>query len=713
MKQVLQNLRSGDLEVVDVPCPRVAAGHLLVQTSASLISAGTERSLVEFSKASLIQKARQQPDRVKQVLDKIKSDGLMPTLEAVFARLDQPLPLGYCNAGRVLEVGEGVRGYEVGQRVVSNGSHAEIVHVPKNLCAPIPDAVPDHHAAFTVLASIGLQGVRLTQPTLGESVVVYGLGLVGLLTVQLLVASGARVCGIDLDPGRLELAERFGAFPVNASDTDPVAAAKRFSGVDGVDAVLITASAKNDAIVHQSAEMSRKRGRIVLVGVVNLDLKRADFYEKELSFQVSCSYGPGRYDAVYEQGGHDYPLPYVRWTEGRNLQAILESMASKRLDVEPLVSSRIPHAEASRAYELLTTDKSQLGIVLDYPYESVDLKREVNAEPSVKTQGTGQASIALIGAGGFAQRVLLPEIQRAGGRLVGVASAGGVNATHAARKFGAAHCFSDYHDVLAREDINTVFITTRHHQHAPMIVSALEAGKHVFVEKPIAIDQRGLDDVRRAFESAKDCLLTVGFNRRFSPHAVKMRELLSNRVGPVCATVLINAGQIPPDHWSQDPVVGGGRILGEGCHWIDLLRYLIGSSIRRVTTSMIGKNTSSPTRNDHVVIALEFADGSLGTLQYFSNGPKDFPKERMDVFCDNRALHLNNFRTLIGYGYSGFRHLKLWRQNKGHRTEVHTFLERVESGGVLPIPADELWNVSQATLAAQESTDSGQPVEVL
>ena len=713
MKQVLQNLRTGELELVDIPCPQVSPGHVLIGTTSSLISAGTERSLVEFSKATLIQKARQQPDRVKQVLDKIKSDGVLPTLEAVFARLDQPLPLGYCNAGRVLAIGSNVEGLEVGQRVASNGGHAEIVHVPKNLCIPVPDSVADDHAAFTVLASIGLQGIRLLQPTLGECIAVYGLGLVGLLSVQMLVAAGIRVCGIDLDPQRLELAEQFGAIPINASTSNVVAHTTRYSDGGGVDGVLITASAKQDSIVHQAAQMTRKRGRIVLVGIVNLDLQRADFYEKELSFQVSCSYGPGRYDAEYEQHGRDYPPSYVRWTEGRNLLAVTQMMDSGRLDVEPLITNRIAHTDAIRAYDLLISDKSQLGIVLQYPSNSPTLDRKITT-PLTRQAVASETRVtaAVIGAGAFAQRVLLPELKRSRIHLAGIASAGGISAAHAAKKFGIGCCYSDYRELLAEPDINTVFITTRPHQHAPMIIEALQAGKHVFAEKPVAIDQVGLDGVRQAYEQAKDRLLLVGFNRRFSPHAVKMQKLLTGRVGPVCATVLINAGAFPADHWMHDANIGGGRLLGEVCHWIDLLRFLVNAPIRRVQATTIGRNSGSATLNDHVSISLEFLDGSLATIQYFANGPNDFPKERIELFYDQKSLQLDNFRLLSGYGFSDFRKMKLWRQKKGHREEFQLFIQNIEHGNGMPVSPDQIWNVTQATLAAQQSANSGTPVEI-
>ena len=714
MKQVIQNLRNGELKLVDVPCPHVSRGHVLIQTHASLISAGTERSLVEFSQASLVSKARQQPDRVREVLEKIRSDGLLPTLDAVFARLDQPMPLGYCNAGTVIEKGPEVQGFEVGQRVASNGPHAEMVHVPVHLCGHIPQGVSDDHAAFTVLSSIGLQGIRLLAPSLGEIVVVYGLGLVGLLSVQMLMAAGARVLGVDLDRSRLRLAEGYGAETVNGSDAATVrAAALRLSQGNGVDGVLITASAKNDSIVHQAAEISRKRGRLVLVGDVNLHLQRADFYEKELSIQVSCSYGPGRYDPNYEQRGLDYPLPFVRWTEHRNLQNVLRMMSAGQLDVEPLITKRVAHAAAKTAYDFLTQDKSQLGIVLQYPKKDPPRERTISRRPRAAIAAAdGPLAAGIIGAGGFTQRVLLPQLKNLGVRLVDIASASGVSASHAAKNYGVESCTSDYRTVLENEEINTVFITTRHDLHASMAIEALTAGKHVFVEKPAALGESELSDVRCAVEQSSALQYLVGFNRRFSPHAVKMRELLSTRSAPLCGTVLINAGQVPVDNWNQDPQVGGGRILGEVCHWIDLMTFLVGSPISTVHTAMIGSGGGSPTRSDHVAISLNFTDGSLASIQYFANGPRRFPKERIEIFCEQRALQLDNFRLLRGFGWPRFRKLRLTRQDKGHQAEFRHFVERIGSGGEPLVPLDVLWNVSQATIAAQRSADKGQPIEI-
>lgn len=727
MKQIVQNLRSGVLETLDVPCPQVARGHLLIQSRASLISSGTERSLVEFGRANLLTKARQNPERVRQVWEKIKTDGFWTTLEAVFSRLDEPLPLGYCNAGVVTEVGPGVAGFAIGDRVVSNGGHAEMVHRPINLCARIPDSVSDEQASFAVLSAIGLQGIRLLQTGIGENVAVFGLGLIGLLGVQMLVNSGCRVLGIDVNPERLKLARQFGATTVDlAAGADPVEAAMALSGGHGMDGVLITASAKNDPIVSQSARMSRQRGRIVLVGVVNLELNRAEFYAKELSFQVSCSYGPGRYDPKYEEEGVDYPYGFVRWTEKRNIEAVLEMLATGRLNVESLITARLPHRDAARAYDLLTEDNSQLGIVLQYPQGPPPIERLVQANGAAhqrstehvslatkerSTKAAGAVRVGLIGSGAFATRVLLPALKGLPVELVSVASAGGVSGAHAARKYGFQQSTTDYRTILADPEVNAVFITTRPVSHPTMVAEALAAGKHVFVEKPLAIDRVGLDTVRRAYEQADGLELMVGFNRRFSAHAVKIKQLLGGRTQPACMTMLVNAGQIPRDHWIQDARINGGRIVGEACHWFDLLMFLVGSPIVEVHSAPMGGRMSERS-DDHVTTTLQFADGSIGTVHYFANGHRGFPKERLEVFCEGKVLSLDNFRRLEGFGWSGFRRFKSFRQDKGHAAEMAAFVERVASGGRPLIPFGELVNVTEATFAAVECVASGMPVRL-
>jgi predicted dehydrogenase/threonine dehydrogenase-like Zn-dependent dehydrogenase len=752
MKQILQNLKSGATELLNVPAPLTRPGHLLIATRRSLISAGTERMLVEFGQANLLAKAKAQPDKVRQVLDKLRTDGLLPTLEAVFARLDQPLPLGYCNAGVVLAVGEGITGFAVGDHVISNGPHAEVVCVPQNLCARIPEGVSDDEAAFTVLAAVALQGIRLAEPTLGENVAVIGLGLVGLMTVQMLVANGCRVLGVDFDPGKLALARQFGAQTVDlGAGGDPVQAGLAFSHSNGMDAVLITASTKSNDPVHQAAQMSRKRGRIVLVGVTGLELSRADFYEKELTFQVSCSYGPGRYDPAYEQQGRDYPYGFVRWTEQRNFQAVLNLMADKRLDIEPLISTRVPQAEAPTAYQRLTEDHSLLGVLLTYPEQSVDLSRTVGCQPSAISRQPSAIShqhppsnihhpaacildpvIGMIGAGNFASLVLLPALKKTPALLKTIASAGGTSAALAARKFGFQEATTDYRALLDDPDINTLFIATRHNLHARLVIEALQAGKHVFVEKPLALTRAELQDIASAYQNARipetepqdghpttnsqlstlnpQLSLMVGYNRRFSPLAVKMRALLQARSQPVSVIYTVNAGEIPPGHWVHDPHAGGGRIIGEGCHFVDFLRYLVASPIVGVEAQMMGAASGIVVREDKMTIQLAFEDGSMGTVHYLANGSKSYPKERVEVFYQGRVLVLNNFKTLRGYGWPGFRRMGLFRQDKGHQAEIAAFIERVMAGGPPLIPWTELAEVSLATFtaverAAQPATD--------
>lgn len=698
MKQLLQNLRSGSTTIEDVPAPGVGANGLLIQSRCSLISAGTEKMLVEFGQASLIGKARAQPDKVKQVLDKIKTDGLAPTLEAVFNRLDEPLPLGYCNAGVVLESGVRATEFQPGDRVVSNGSHAEIVSVPQMLCAKIPDSVSDEQAAFTVLASIGLQGVRLAQPTLGETVVVYGLGLVGLITVQLLVANGCQVIGIDINPMRLKLAEQFGAMPIDASaDVDVVAVVQSMTEARGADAILITASAKTDEIVHSAAQMCRVRGRIVLVGVVGLNLRRSDFYEKEITFQVSCSYGPGRYDDAYESQGHDYPVGYVRWTEQRNFCAVLNLMASGRLAVEELITHRYQIEEAPSAYGLIQNDPSALGVVLGYG-EICDRAATLAISPS-PAKAVGDIVLGVIGVGNFSKMTLMPALSKTSARvkyLVGRSSP--VAISHLAKKFNVEVATTDQQVVLDDPEVNAVMISTRHDSHAALVCDALNAGKHVFVEKPLALNPEQLDRVASLAASVPEQHVMVGFNRRFSPHIVKMKELLQGRGEPLAMTFTANAGIIPPDVWVHSPESGGGRIIGEACHFLDLMVFLTDSSIESVAAHHMGKGVAI--RDDKMSISLGFADGSIGTVNYFANGSKKYPKESLEVFSDGRILKMDNFRKTTGYGFQGFKSLKTSRQDKGHNAQFAAFAQRLSDGGNALISMNQHINVTLASFAA-------------
>ena len=706
MKQILQSLKTGLTEVANVPAPSGKRGQLLIASTQSLVSAGTERMMVEFGRAGWIEKARQQPDKVRMVLDKIKTDGLQPTLEAVFNKLEQPLPLGYCNVGRVSELGQGISGFAIGDRVVSNGKHAEVVSVPVNLCAKVPDEVSDEDAAFTVLGAIALQGIRLVQPTLGETVVVTGLGLIGLLTVQLLRAHGCRVLGLDFDKEKLALAKQFGAEVVDlASGQDPIKVAELYSRGRGVDAVIVTAADKSSEPMHQAALMCRKRGRIVLVGVTGLELSRDDFFKKELTFQVSASYGPGRYDPNYEEKGQDYPVGFVRWTEQRNFEAVLDMIAEGRLNVKPLISHRFAIDKADKAYELIGGSESSLGILLQYP--GIVIGPVSRTVPLISAHGnnsaksdlkTGKATVSFVGAGNYATAVLIPAFRSAGVNLWSVASSAGVSGLHVARKYGFNETTTDTSRLLADRNANAVVISTQHDSHAHFVLQALEGGKHVFVEKPLCLTLAELNEIESTFNRAKDqsisppCLM-VGFNRRFAPQIQKMKQLLNGVMGPKAFIMTINAGAIPSDHWTQDSEAGGGRIIGEACHFIDLLRFMAGSPIESWSRTTMVAHTS-----DTVTISLNFEDGSIGTIHYFSNGTKAFPKETLQVFAAGRILQLDNYRKLTGYGWPGFTKMNLWRQDKGQKACVQAFVNAVSTGAPSPIPANELFEVSRVSI---------------
>lgn len=655
--------------------------------------------LVDFGKAGLVAKARQQPERVYQALVKVRTDGLLPTIEAVRNKLDRQIPLGYCNVGVALEIGAGVSDFAAGGRVVSNGPHSQLVSVPKNLCARIPDSVSNETAAFTVIGAVGLEAIRLAEPSLGEAVVVTGLGLVGLITVQLLQANGCRVLGLDYDRDRLDLAHRFGAEIADLSaGADPVAAAMEFSRGRGVDAVLITASAKSSEPVHQAATMCRKRGRIVLVGVTGLELSRADFYEKELSFQVSCSYGPGRHDPNYEEKGEDYPFGFVRWTEQRNFEAMLDMMAEGRIDVTPLISHRFAIDEAEKAYSLISGSERSLGVLFTYPtvdeLDEAELRQPRVTFPD-RPRVASKAVVSVIGAGSYAGGVLIPALKSAGARLRSVVSLSGVSGVHVGRKFGFEEAVTDTAAVLTDTEVTAVVIATRHDTHASLVVEAIAAGKHVFVEKPLALTHEGLDNIVAARKRTRGAprILMVGFNRRFSPQIERIKILLSSLENAKSFVLTVNAGAVPANHWTLDPEIGGGRIVGEVCHFVDLLRFLASSTI---TGHHIHRMESHS--RDSATVQLEFATGSIGTIHYFANGNKGFPKERLEVFGGGRVLQLDNFRRLHAYGWPGFRRMNLFRQDKGQKACIERFVSAVENGETDPIPFDEIIEVSRVTI---------------
>tara|TARA_R110000751_G_scaffold156389_3_gene261842 strand:- start:4571 stop:6706 length:2136 start_codon:yes stop_codon:yes gene_type:complete len=706
MKQVMQDMGSGSTKVVEAPSPRLGNHVVLISTTCSLISAGTERMLVGFGRATYFQKARQQPEKVKMVLEKVQTDGLMTTVEAVQSKLAQPLPLGYCNVGVVAEVGKGAEGFNVGERVVSNGPHADVVRVPKNLCARIPDDVSDEEASFVVVASIGLQGIRLAEPTLGESFVVTGVGLIGLLTVQLLRAHGCRVLAIDFDDSKLELAKQFGAETCNpGKGEDPVAAGMAFSRGVGVDGVIITASTKVSDPVTQAARMSRKRGRIVLVGVTGLELNRADFYEKELSFQVSCSYGPGRYDPIYEEQGQDYPLAFVRWTEQRNFEAVLDMMSSGQIDVKPLITHRFEFEDAPKAYDLLTTDKAALGILLKYSSEPASRHATTVKLSGCSIVDARKPVVGFVGAGNYASRMLIPAFKAAGAQLHSIATSGGINGVVHGEKTGFSEATTDTQGMIDNPAINTIAVVTRHSSHARFVSAALTAGKNVFVEKPLAITLQELADVQQAYQEAQakgGAHLMVGFNRRFSPQVQKMKDLLAPVNEPKTFIMTMNAGAIPADHWTQDVNAGGGRIIGEACHFIDLMRFLAGSEIVSIQARRMGNSDSVAVAEDKASITLGFADGSFGTILYLANGAASFPKERVEVFAAGRVLQLDNFRKLKGFGWPGFKKMNLWKQDKGQNACAAAFLSAIEHGTATPITPEEIFEVARVTIEATE-----------
>jgi predicted dehydrogenase/threonine dehydrogenase-like Zn-dependent dehydrogenase len=740
MRQVMQNLRTGETMVAEAPIPTPQPGEALVRTATSLVSAGTERMLVEFSEKSLIGKARSRPDLMRQVIDKARREGLLTTLEASFNRLDQPMALGYSSAGVIQRLGAGLQGLRIGQRVACAGGgyavHAEYVTVPKSLLVPLPDAVDFESAAFTTLAAIALHGFRLAQVQLGERVAVIGMGLLGLLAAGIARSAGCSVLGVDLDPRRIALAEQMGAQGVLRNQAEETVIS--FARGRGCDAVLICADTSSADPVELAGVLARDRARVVAIGAVGLELPRKIYYEKELTFLNSRSYGPGRYDPSYEEGGQDYPIGYVRWTEGRNLEACVDLFASGALNVHPLITHRFPIAQAPQAYELITgkTQEPFLGVLLTYPEDSSqDASMQSIGSQTAGLQFTSlkpaplelQRSVAqvsivklgVLGAGNFANAVMLPALKDLSGlELVGIVSASGASAQHAARRFGFHYAASDENQILTDPDINTVAILTRHNLHAQQVVDALRAGKHVFCEKPLALNEQELAKIRAQIESAEDTTdasavpcLTVGFNRRFAPFARRLSEFFHGHAEPLVMYYRVNAGYIPLTHWVHDPVLGGGRIIGEGCHFVDFLTFLVGAP--PVSASTRGIPDAGRYREDNLMMSFGFADGSIGVVSYLSNGDRAFPKERVEVFSGGRVAVLDDFRSLetVQDGKRRIYRSRL-RQDKGHAAEWLAFVQALQSGGPPPIPYDHLWGDTLATFSAVAALRSGQIIRV-
>lgn len=716
MKQLLQNMRDGKTLVVDVPTPRAQRKTALVRVANSLVSAGTERMLVSFAQKNLLGKAMARPDFVKQVLEKAKREGIPGTIEAAFNRLDKPMPLGYSTAGTIIALGEGMTGFKVGDRVACCGSHAvhaEYNVVSKNLMAKLPDGVDFEEAAFSTLGAIALQGLRLAKPQIGEKVAVIGLGLLGLIMVKLAQAAGCAVFGVDIDPQRIKLGKAAGA--TCSTRENAVKAGQSYSQGRGFDCVLLCADTPSNDTVILAGELARDRGMVISTGAVGLDLPRKLYYEKELTFRVSRSSGPGRYDPVYEEEGVDYPLGFVRWTEGRNLEAFIDLLKLRKIEVKSLISHRFSIDDAPKAYQLIRgkTPERSLGVLLHYPGAISKIKTgKVYIYPQEKV-GLPDKNLRLgvLGAGNYATAVFLPMVKRSGKVVMtGIASASGSSAQHAAKKFGYHFASAREEDILTDKGINLIAILTQHDLHAHQVVAALKNGKHVYCEKPLALNEKELKTIAGVLDKKGSPRLMVGFNRRFAPLAVEMKTFLENRHEPLMASYRVNAGFLPANHWLHDPKKGGGRILGEGCHFIDFITFLTGSLPESVTCQVLPDNGIY--RADNTLITLTYPDGSIGIITYLANGDRSVAKEEIELFCEGKIAKLHDFRMLELFSNGSRKVIRSQNQDKGHKDAWKCFLNSIENGGNLPIPYREIWGVHQATFAALESIASGNKVKL-
>ncbi len=713
MKQLLQNIKTGKATIEDVPVPTPQEGQALVKVEASLVSAGTERMVVEFAEKSLVGKARSRPDLVKQVLDKARREGVVNTMHAAFNRLDQPMALGYSSAGTIVALGNKMAGFKVGQRVACAGGgyavHAEYNVVPRNLLTPLPKNVDFESGAFTTLGAIAMHGFRLAKPQIGEGVAVIGLGLLGLLTIQIAAAAGCNVLGIDLDPKRISLASSLGLEAVSRQKAESASSA--FTANRGFDVILICADTPSNDPVELAGVIARDKARVVATGAVGLTIPRKIYYEKELSFINSRSYGPGRYDSNYEENGQDYPLGYIRWTEGRNFQAVVNLLERGKLKVKPLITHRFPIEKATRAYDVITGKKKEsfLGVVLTYPKGKTKEERRV-AFPAIVNRKSEIVNLGVLGAGLFANSVLLPTIKKIDKiQLVGVASSGGLHAQHSGKKFGFKYATSSVDEIINDPNINTIAILTRHDSHADLVVRALKAGKHVFVEKPLAINSNQLSVISKQLKTNNQSVLAVGFNRRFAPLAQSLKFQVSSLKSPLHAHYRINAGYLPADHWNHDPDIGGGRIIGEACHFVDFITFLVGAPPVSVTAHALPDNGKF--REDNVSMTFTFPDGSIGVVDYLTNGDKSFPKERVEVFCGGMVAVLDDFVSLQ-VTKDGKTKEERGSQDKGWLNEWKVFAQSIRESGEPPIPYEQLIGVTKSTFAAVESVRSGKEIEI-
>ena len=728
MKQLIQSYKTGEMTVAEAPCPQPQRGMVLVETRASVISAGTEKLLVDLAKQSLLGKARARPDLVKKVIAAAKREGVLNTLQKVRSKLDTPIPLGYSCSGVVREVGPGVDEFLPGDLVACGGAgyanHAETNLVPKNLCLRIPQNRSDNvshgpvsfeEAAFATVGAIALQGVRQAALSLGENVCVIGLGLLGQLAVQLCSANGCRVMGADIDQWKLDLAKKLGADEAVLSRDLEDAVSSFTSGV-GADAVIITASCRDSSLVELAGRISRIKGRIVVVGLVGMEVPRDLYYKKELDIRLSLSYGPGRYDPEFEERGHDYPIAYVRWTEQRNMQAFLDLIAVGRIDVRSLITHRFPFENVLDAYDLILKGRDPyLGVVLEYPPQHGNLARDprrVTPDPRPASRDD-VLKIGLIGAGNFAKGVLLPAFKRNPKvSFRGVATARGMTAMAVAEKFGFSYCSESIDEIIEDPEVNTVVVATRHDLHGPMTLKALRAGKHVFVEKPLCLHPGEMDAILDHCETASQngggSIVMVGFNRRFSPFIRKLKSLFAGRSAPLVASYRINAGFVPKESWIQDPAEGGGRIIGEVCHFVDTLRCIVGAPVRSIQAACVQGDDVLHTNRDSVAVTLSYSDGSLGTILYYACGSSAYPKEHLEIACGGTVAVLNDYCRLDVFGRD--RQVSKGRQDKGFEAEVDTFVESVAGDGAFPIPFNEIVETTRVTFAIHDALNTGQTI---
>jgi predicted dehydrogenase/threonine dehydrogenase-like Zn-dependent dehydrogenase len=717
MKQLLQNLRTGEGTVADVPVPVVQSGRVLVRTASSLISAGTERALAQLGQKGLLGKARERPELIGKVWQKVKTDGLLQALEGVRDKLEQSHAVGYSAAGMVIEVAKDVTDFHAGDRVSCAGtdyaSHAEVISVPRNLCVHLPEHLSFEEGAFGTVGAIALQGVRLAEPTLGESIVVIGLGLVGQLTVQLLKANGCRVFGIDIDETRTQLARASGSDDGCVPD-EASGKVMAWSRGRGADACIIAAATATNGPIELAGEISRLKGRVVVVGMIGMDVPRNVYYQRELTLKVSLSYGPGRYDPDYEEHGHDYPIAYVRWTEGRNIEAFLDLLAAGRIDVKPLITHRFSIENARRAYQLISgsTDQKYLAVLLTYDTKS-EIDRRIENQTAVKKAAPAatRVGVGLIGAGSYARKVLLPNFKAAGAEFCSIASASGVSARDLGAKYGFARFLSDAQSVIDDDEANLIVIATRNGSHAELTRLALEHGKNVFVEKPLALNDAELDSVLEAASKSEGKLL-VGFNRRFSPLAVRAKEVFAARQSPLSIVYRVNAGRIQREHWTQDPDEGGGRIIGEVCHFVDLMQFLAGAPPTLVYAAAVAGGKGNVIREDSVLITLQFGDGSNGMIAYLAEGDRALPKEQLEIFAEGQVFIIEDFRNARLYAGGREKKETLRRQNKGQTAETLVACAVVAEGNPAPITLQELEATTRATFRIMDSLRTGLPRKV-